>query len=104
MNNKERKLFYQRKQITKYLSVLNSDEYEELQTKLDEIDTIESPEEKRVKEFALQIWLAQKYEEATRKLCTICDNVETCRRNKDNVKSCKLFIKREENVDVANLD
>lgn len=95
VTNKERKAFYQRKQLTKYLSVLTSDEYKELQVKLDDIDATEDVEEKRIKELGLQIWLSKKYEEATRNLCTICANEKSCRRNKEKVRSCKLFEKKE---------
>lgn len=95
MTNKERKIFYRRKQLTKYLSILTSEEYEELQSNLDDIDATEDSEEKRVKELALQIWLSKKYEEATQNLCTFCVKVDNCYRNKTKVRSCKLFERKE---------
>lgn len=87
---------YQQDTIMKYLSVLTHDEYEELQKKLDEIDAIEDPIQKKERETGLQLWLASKYIVASN-LCISCSIVETCKRNKDHVKSCKLWKGKDNN-------
>ena len=80
---------YQQDLILKYLSVLNHDEYEELQEKLNSIETIEDANEKRNAENGLQLWLASKYVLASN-LCLSCANYDGCKRTK-GVKSCKLW-------------
>lgn len=87
---------FQQDLIMKYLSVLTHDEYEELQKKLDEIDAIEDSAKKEEQENNLKLWLASKYVMASN-LCISCSVIENCKRNKTNVKSCKLWKGKDNN-------
>lgn len=81
---------YQQAEIMKYLACLNQEQYQELQTKLDEIDKIEDAKEKQNKEDGLKLWLVSKYITASN-ACITCVKYETCKRNKTKVKNCKLW-------------
>ena len=80
---------YQQDLIMKYLSTLTHDEYEELQEKLNALETIEDENEKKKAENGLQLWLASKYVMASN-LCLSCAKYDSCKRVK-GVKSCKLW-------------
>ena len=91
VSSKERKNYYKRMQIAKYLAALTPDERLELSNKLDAIDKIEDEIERKKEEVTLQLWLTTKYIASIQTLCFKCSKKDTCKRNQEKVKSCKLY-------------
>lgn len=87
----ERKEHIQMANVLKYMKCLKQEDMTTWYGKLEEIENATTEEEKQEKTLKLQTWLALKYVESNRNLCVSCSNNESCRRNKEKIKTCSLY-------------
>lgn len=95
ISGKEKVRYYTEQKLMKQVSILNSEEKDELNKQLDEIDKLSS-EEAVAATIALTTWLQQKWDKYNEPICVNCARRSICKRQQV-VKKCKFFEDGEQN-------
>lgn len=95
IKGRDRILIATRQKLMQQVSILSSEEKDELNEQLDAIDNM-TTEEAAMATLALTTWLQNKWDKYHEPICVHCGRKENCKRQQ-TVKKCKFFEEVESN-------